>query len=237
MISKYNALQLIFTALASAALIACSDENSRGSSGGGTIGSVSQTTEEIDSLGLRPTTISRERIFNNNNPANPPVSFSIPSITIESNLTEDSAFVLSVGSPMRISVEFSEYTAQNQNRDSGLSVGFSVANYTAEQQISESLPAQNRSAPIGTWTEGVEGTEGSVNALCRVVTGDFGSNAYNCMSRFDIQGFEGVDSNFDEIGTSELHLLITVSGTANLSGGLSDGSPQLEFLTSVPLQL
>jgi len=210
-------------------------------SGDMSVGSVSQTTAEIDSLNLATTTVPIERLFNTISPADPSISFSLSSIELESNI-DNGDLLLSTESPMRISAEFANYQAVEPNSGTGIAIVFMVTNYTAEQFVSDSLPAENRRLPIGTWVQRIDSTEGVVTALCRAVIGDFGVPAYNCRQTFDVQGFTGINDSFTEIGATDLHLLITVRSTTNLSnGGLvvsSQGNEgPLSFVTSVPIRL
>lgn len=227
-------ISVIAVTLLCAGLISC---------GGGddmTVGSVSQTTAEIESLNLPATTLPIENLFNNVSPTNPPISFSVSSIEIESNV-ENGRLLLSTESPMRISVEFANFQAVEPNSGTGIAIDFQVANYTATQLVSDSLPSENRRLPIGTWVQNIDSAEGVVTALCRAVIGDFGVPAYNCRHTFDVQGFTGINDSFSEIGATDLHLLITTRGTSNLStGGLVVASPDggpLSFITSVPIRL
>jgi len=203
------------------------------------VGSSSQTIAEIESLGLPTTTIATDRLFVLRNPSNPSISFSVTSVELESAV-QDGAVRLTVGSPMRISVGFENYFASDPNSAAGMRISFDVANYTAEQLVSDTRPPQNAFLPIGTWVEQVNGPNGSVTALCRAVNGDFGGPAFNCQNTFDVQGFGRIQEGLAEIGATELHLLIEIFGTTDLTGGVVAGGTDdgpVSIVTSVPIVL
>jgi len=210
---------------------ACSD----GGTDGQDVGSAALTNTEIDSMNFSETVIPLDRVFNDPGRSPSPLQLNVDRITFEAKETNGKV-TLSTDFPMRINIDFSNFTTSAMQPNAGLTIVFLVANYTAENIVSDTFPENRRFAPIGSWTTVVNSSDGTISPLCRVVNGDFDEKAYNCANTFDFQGFGGIEELVSNFGIENVHLLVQIVGDIDVTDTFTPTADS-SIITSVPIYL